>query len=41
MGGLASSATAKFYMQAYKQTALSAALHPPKVWGQFVDDVYS
>ena len=41
MGGLASSATAKFYMQAYKQTALSAALHPPKVWEQFVDDVYS
>ena len=41
MGGLASSATVKFYMQAFKQTAISAALHPPKVWERFVDDVYS
>ena len=41
MGGLASSATVKFYLQAFKQTAISAVLHPPKVWERFVDDVYS
>ena len=41
MGGPASSTTAKIYMQAYERTAITTALHPPKVWEQFVDDVYS
>ena len=29
------------YMQAYERTAITTALHPPKVWERFVDDVYS
>ena len=41
MGGPASSTTAEIYMQAYERTAITTALHPPKVWEQFVDDVYS
>ena len=28
-------------MQAYERTAITTALHPPKVWKRFVDDVYS
>ena len=32
MGGLASSTTAEIYMQAYECTAITTALHPPKVW---------
>ena len=28
-------------MQTYERTATTTALHPPKVWGQFVDDVCS
>ena len=38
MGGSVSSTTAKTYIQAHKQTAISTALHPPKVWGRFADD---
>ena len=41
MGGPASPTTAEIYMQAYECTAITTALHPPKVWEQFVDDVYS
>ena len=41
MGGAASSTTAEIYMQAHESTAISTALHPPKVWERFVDDVYS
>ena len=41
MGGPASSTTAELYMQAYECTALTTALHPPKVWERFADDVYS
>ena len=41
MGGPASSTTAEIYMQAYEQTAISTAPHPPKVLEQFVDDFYS
>ena len=41
MGRPASSTTALIYMQAYEQTEISTALHPPKVWEQFVDDVYT
>ena len=41
MGGPASSTTAEIYMQAYECTAITTALHLPKVWEQFVDDVYS
>ena len=41
MRGSASSTTAENYMQAHEHTAISAALHPPKVWERFVDDVYS
>ena len=37
----ASSTTAEVYMQADECTAISAALNPPKVWEQFVDNVYS
>ena len=28
-------------MQAYERTALTTALHPPKIWERFADDVYS
>ena len=28
-------------MQAHEQTAISMALYNPKVWEQFVDEVYS
>ena len=41
MGGQASSTTAEIYMQTDEHTAISIALHPPKVWEQFVDNVYS
>ena len=41
MGGPTSSTTAEIYMQAHERTAISTALHPPKVWERFVDDVYS
>ena len=41
MGGSASSTTGEIYMQAHEDTAISMALHHPKVWEQFVDDVYS
>ena len=41
MEGPASSTTAEIYMQAHEHTAISMPLHPPKVWEQFVDDVYS
>ena len=41
MGGPASSTTAKIYMQTYESIAITTALHLPKVWEQFVDDVYS
>ena len=41
MGGPASSTTAEIYMQAHERTAISTALHPPKVWERFADDVYS
>ena len=35
------STTAEIYMQAYERTAITTAVYPPKVWEQFVDDVYS
>ena len=41
MGGPASSTTAEIYMQAYERTAITTALHPPKVWERFINDVYS
>ena len=41
IGRPASSTTAEIYMQAYEQTAISAAPHPPKVLERFVDDFYS
>ena len=41
MGGPASSTTAEIYMQGYEHTAITTALHPPKVWEGFVDDIYS
>ena len=41
MGGPASLTTAEIHMQAYERTAITTALHPPKVWERFVDDVYS
>ena len=41
MGGPASSTTAEIYIQAYERTVIITALHPPKVWEWFVDDIYS
>ena len=41
MEGSESSTTAEIYMQAHERTAISTALHSPKVWNRFVDDVYS
>ena len=41
MVGPASSTTAEIYMQAFECTAITTALHPPKCWKRFVDDVYS
>ena len=41
MAGLAYSTTAEIYMQGYERTAITTALHPPKVWERFVNDVYS
>ena len=41
MGVPASSTAAEIYMQAYERTAITMAQHPPKVWEQFVDDIYS
>ena len=32
MGSPASSTTAEIYMQFYERTAITTALHPPKVW---------
>ena len=40
MRSLASSAAAEIYLQAYENTAITTALHPPKIWERFVDDVY-
>ena len=41
MGGPSSSTTAEIYMHAYECTAITTALHSPKIWERFVDDVYS
>ena len=41
MGGPASSTTAEICMQAHERTAISTALHPPKVWERFANDLYS
>ena len=41
IGGPASSTAAEIYMQAHEHTAISTALHPPKVWERFLDDAYS
>ena len=40
MGGPASSTIAEIYIQAHEQTAISTALHPPKVWERFVENFY-
>ena len=39
MAAPASSNTVEIYMQAHKETSISATLDPPKVWNQFVHDV--
>ena len=41
MGGPASSNTSESYKQAHEHSTISRALHPPKVWEQLFDDVYS
>ena len=41
MRGPASSTTPEICMHAHERTTISSALHPPKVWEHFVDDVYS
>ena len=38
---LVSSTTAQSHIQAHVEAAISVALHPAKVWEQFVDDLYS
>ena len=39
MGGPVSSTTAE--TEAHERTAISTALHPPKAWERFVEDIYS
>ena len=41
MGGPVSSTTAEADTQSYECAAITIALHPPKIWERFVDDVYS
>ena len=41
MGGPASSTTTEIYIQTHERTGITTALRPPKVWEQFVDEVYS
>ena len=41
MGGPASSTTTEIYLQAHELTAISTALHHPKLWERYVDSVYS
>ena len=41
MVGPASSTTAEIYMLSNERTAITTALHPPKIWERFVDDFYS
>ena len=41
MGGPAFSTATEIYKQVFEGTAIATALHPLKVWEQFVDDVYS
>ena len=41
MGSLVSSTTAEIYMHAHERTAISIAIHSPKVWERFVEDIYS
>ena len=40
-GGPAPSTNTKTYLQTHQQAALSTALYPPKIWEQFVNDIYS
>ena len=40
MGIPTSSTTAEMYVQSHNQTAIPTALHLPKVWERFVDDIY-
>ena len=40
MGGPASSATGT-YIQVHERTSITTALHPPKLWEQIIDDVFS
>ena len=41
MKGPAYLTTAEIYIQDHEHTTIPMALHPPKVWERFVDDVYS
>ena len=41
IGSPASSTTEDICMQSNERTAISAALHPPKVWERFTFDIYS
>ena len=41
MAGPATLTTAKICVQGHKETTISTALHPPKVWERFNDVVYS
>ena len=41
MRGPASLNASESYKQAHEHSTISRALHPPKVWEQLFDDVYS
>ena len=41
MGGPASSTAVKICIHTHERTAISTAIHPPKVWEQFADGAYS
>ena len=41
MGVPVSSTTAEIYIQVHEQTAISKAIHSPKIWDRFVDGVCS
>ena len=38
MEGPTSSTAAEIYIRALQQTAIFTALHPPKIWEEFIDD---
>ena len=41
MGGPTSAIVSEIYMQALEMTAITTADHPPKIWGRYVDYIFS